>query len=288
MRPIQGLAPQVAALVMALAALGFAGRARRLRLRVHREMILGPTVGNIRGGDPLSGLLAAGPGSSWAIVVGVAMCAWAGWLLGGVPTATAAGMGAAFAFRALRRRRERPQREAVDRRVQEFADGIASAVRGGQSIAQAVEFAAAEAKPPVEDAAQEFLSIRAVGAPFQPALERFAERIGTDESRLLALVLGIHHRVGGDVAAALEEVSGTIRHRLGLRRELRALTAQGRVSGLVLGVLPVGFFLVMALTSRGQMQPVLRSMPGAVMVTTGLLLDGLALLWIHRLLRIEA
>jgi tight adherence protein B len=176
----------------------------------------------------------------------------------------------------------------MDRRVQEFADGIASAVRGGQSIAQAVEFAAVEARPPLDGAAQEFLSARAVGAPFQAALERLADRVGTDESRLLALVIGIHHRAGGDVAAALDEVSATIRHRLGLRRELRALTAQGRVSGLILGVLPVGFFLIMALSSRGQMQPVLRSLPGALMVSAGLLLDGLALLWIRRLLRIEA
>jgi tight adherence protein B len=215
-------------------------------------------------------------------------CAAAGWFLGGGPTAVAAGFGGIMAHRALRRRRVHPDKEALDRRVQEFADGIAAAVRGGQSIAQAVEFAAAEARPPLEDAAHEFLSHRAVGTPFQPAFERFADRVGTDEARLLALVLGIHHRAGGDVAVALDDVSRTIRHRLGLRRELRALTAQGRISGLVLGVLPVGFFLLMALTSRGQMQPVLHSLPGTVMVTTGLLLDGLALLWIRRLLRIEA
>ncbi len=288
MSPIHEPTTALTALVMTVAALVFGRRARRLRLEVHRDLILGPTNEALGGRGILPALRAAGPGASWPVVAGVAMCAWAGWLLGGGPTAVAAGVGAAVAFRAFRRRRARPGREAMDRRVQEFADGIASAVRGGQSIAQAVEFAAAETRPPLEDAAQEFLSIRAVGAPFQPALERFAERIGTDESRLLALVLGIHHRAGGDVAAALDEVSGTIRHRLGLRRELRALTAQGRISGLVLGVLPVGFFLVMALTSRGQMQPVLRSMSGTVMVTTGLLLDGLALLWIRRLLRIEA
>jgi tight adherence protein B len=288
MRPIEGLAPQLTALVTAVAALWFGRRARRLRMEVRRELILGPTVGDVGGGYLLSGLLVAGPGASWAVVVGVASCAWAGWLLGGGPTAVAAGVGAALAMRAFRRRRAGPEREAVDRRVQEFADAVASAVRGGQSIARAVEFAATDARPPLEDAAQEFLSVRAAGAPFQPSLERFAERVGTDESRLLALVLGIHHRAGGDVGAALDEVSGTIRHRLGLRRELRVLTAQGRISGLVLGVLPVGFFLVMALTSRAQMQPVLRSMAGTVMVTTGFLLDALALLWIRRLLRIEA
>jgi tight adherence protein B len=214
--------------------------------------------------------------------------AWVGWLLGGVPTAIAAGACAPLALHSLRRHRARPDRDAVDRRVQEFADGVASAIRGGQSIAQAVEFAAAEVRPPLSEAAREFLSDRAVGAPLQPALARFADQVDTDESRLLALVLGIHHRAGGDVAGALDEVVGTIRHRLGLRRELRALTAQGRISGVVLGVLPVGFFLIMALISRGQMQPILRSAVGAAMVSVGFLLDGLALLWIRRLLRIEA
>ena len=173
--------------------------------------------------------------------------------------------------------------------MQEFADGVASAVRGGQSIAQAVEFAAAEARPPLEEAAREFLSDPGRGrAAAAGARTGSPSGSDTDESRLLALVLGIHHRAGGDVAGALDEVAGTIRHRLGLRRELRALTAQGRISGVVLGVLPVGFFLVMALTSRGQMQPVLRSLPGAAMVSIGFLLDGLAFLWIRRLLRIEA
>ena len=273
--------------VLALAGLGCARRARRLRFVTDRDLILGmrrPRAGGMR---RIRGRDVAGLGS-WTLAVATLPAAGAGWFLGGGPTAIASGLGAALALRAFRHRGAGPEKDAMDRRVQEFAEGIASAVRGGQSIAQAVEFAATEARHPLEDAARELLAARAVGAPFRPGLERFAERVGTDEIRLLALVLGIHHRAGGDVAAALDEVSGTIRHRLGLRRELRALTAQGRISGVVLGVLPVGFFLVMALTSHGQMQPVLRSVPGTAMVTAGFLLDGLALLWIRRLLRIEA
>jgi tight adherence protein B len=288
MMPMDVPLPPVIPVVIAVASLAFARRSRRFGLKTRRDRILGQTSGETAGRALLPGFPLAGPAASWAIVVGMVLCAWAGFLLGGAPTAIAGGVGAGVAFRAIRRRRANPQTEARDRRVQELADVIASAMRGGQSIVQAVEFGASQATHPIEDAAQEFLSDRSVGAPFQPALERFAERVGTDESRLLAHVLGIHNRAGGDVAAALDEVSGTIRHRLGLRRELRALTAQGRISGLILGVLPVGFFLIMSLTSRGQMQPVLRSLSGAVMLTAGFLLDGLALLWIRRLLRIEA
>jgi tight adherence protein B len=277
----------LSALVMSVAAAAFGRMAARRRLEADRERILGAPASAAGGRGVLRSPHAAW-GSPLAPAVVAVASAWVGWLLGGIPTAIAAGACAPLALHSLRRHRARPDRDAVDRRVQEFADGVASAIRGGQSIAQAVEFAAAEVRPPLSEAAREFLSDRAVGAPLQPALARFADQVDTDESRLLALVLGIHHRAGGDVAGALDEVVGTIRHRLGLRRELRALTAQGRISGVVLGVLPVGFFLIMALISRGQMQPILRSAVGAAMVSVGFLLDGLALLWIRRLLRIEA
>jgi tight adherence protein B len=282
--------PVVIPLALSGLAVAFGIRAGRSRREVDRDLILGPPASALRGVGKVRSPREVG-WDTWTwpwTAVAAGSCGLGGWMLGGVPTAVAGGLGAGAAFRAWRRRRAAPDHDAIDRRVQEFADVVAAAVRGGQSIAQAVEFAAAEARPPIEEAAGAFLASRGVGTALQPALARWAEGIGSDESRLLALVLGIHHRAGGNVAEALEEVSATIRHRLGLRRELRALTAQGRISGTVLGVLPVGFFLVMALMSRGQMQPVLHSLPGMAMVSIGLLLDGLAFLWIRRLLRIEA
>jgi len=287
-RSASALSPALGAVFLSGAAVVLGARARRCRREAERTRILGAPAPATELPVRLRAPWGLRVNSPAATALGVMTSVWAGWLLGGVPTAVAAGVGSASAFGAWRRRRARPDPVAIDRRVQEFADGVAAAVRAGQSIAQAVDFAAAEARPPLEEAAREFLAARSVGAPLQPTLARFADRTDTDESRLLALVLGIHHRAGGDVAEALEEVSSTIRHRLGLRRELRALTAQGRISGVVLGALPAGFFLILTTTSRGQMQPVLRSLPGMAMVSMGLLLDSLAFLWIRRLLRIEA
>jgi len=207
--------------------------------------------------------------------------------LAGVPGAVAGCVVGTSVSRVVGRRRAALRAADVDRQMAEFADTVSSAVRGGLSISQAVEFAAEEAEPPLADAAGALLRHRRTGLPLNETLERFADSVGTDEARLLALVLGVHHRSGGNVASAITEITATIRHRLDLRRELRALTAQGRISGSILGILPLAFFTVLSVTSRGQLSPVVRSPVGAVLVSAGLVLEGLAYLWIRRLLRVE-
>jgi tight adherence protein B len=284
---VRSAAP-LAPLVFGGAASLLARGAARARLRSLLDVILGPDGQTApRQGRLMSVWLAALARVASTAGAG-ATAVWVGWSLGGPVTATVGGLAAAIAVRAWRRRKAMPDARALDQQVGELAEAISSAVRGGLSIAQAVEFAAAEAGPPLTKAADEFLSARDMGVPFQAALQRLAEHIATDEALLLALVLGVHHRSGGNVAGALDEVARTIRQRLRLRAELRALTAQRRISGLVLGVLPVGFFVVMALTSRDQLRPVLGSAPGAAMLLAGFLLEGLAFLWIRRLLRVEA
>ena len=215
------------------------------------------------------------------------LAAVVGFLLAGLPGGVAGAVVGAVLPRSIARRRAAQGAATVDRQVGEFADAVASAVRGGLSISQAVEFAAEDAEQPMRKACVALLGTRSMGTPLADALDGFAESVGTDEAKLLALVLGVHHRSGGNVAAALDEITSTIRHRLELRRELRAITAQGRISGSILGLLPVAFFLVLSVTSRSQLEPVVRSPAGAVLVSAGLGLEALAYLWIRRLLRVD-
>jgi tight adherence protein B len=143
-----------------------------------------------------------------------------------------------------------------------------------------------ESENPLRELLGKALVRQALGVPLEEALRGFGDEIDTDDIRLLVLVVGIHARSGGDLGGALDEVARTIRHRIGVRRELRALSAQGRVSGAILGSLPIAFFLVLSITSRRDLDPVLRSPAGMAMVGVGLLLQGLAFLWIRRLLRV--
>src|SRR5439155_26128701 len=128
---------------------------------------------------------------------------------------------------------------------------------------------------------------QALGSPLEVALADFGEALSTDDARLFVSVLTVQAQTGGNLAGALDEVTTTIRHRIAVRRELRALSAQGRISGVVLGSLPIAFFLVIGTTSHQELAPAYRPVAGMVMVGVGPALEGVAFLWIRRLLRVR-
>jgi tight adherence protein B len=184
------------------------------------------------------------------------------------------------------RRKGLGQRDAMERQLAQLAEGMALALRSGLAVVQAIEFCRDEAMPPIREALDRLVEERRLGFPLETALERLGDSIGTDDARLFVLVTGLHARAGGDLAGALDEVSGTIRHRVSVRRELRAATAQGRVSGAIMGALPIAFLLFLSVTSHDKLSPVLRSGAGMAMVGAGLAMEVLAYLWIRRLLRV--
>lgn len=200
----------------------------------------------------------------------------------------AGGAGGAAIPTIAKRRKARRHAELVEHQLAELAEATALAVRSGLSVGQAVEFAHQEADSPLRESVAEVLAQQRLGTAFEVAVERFGDGIGTDDARLFSMILGVHARAGGTLAGALEEVTATIRHRIALRRELRALSAQGRLSGLVLASLPIAFSLVLATTGRARLAPIYSSPAGMAMVAGGLAMEILAFLWIRRLLRVDA
>lgn len=183
-------------------------------------------------------------------------------------------------------RAARERGSLLERQFAETAESLALAVRSGLAVPRAIEFAATEVPDPMGRLLRGVVDARALGVPFERAMEELGSTLGTEDARLFVLVVTVNHRHGGNVAAALDEVSATVRHRMAVRRELRALTAQGRLSGTILGALPLAFFLVLLLTSRHDLGPVLGSAAGLAMVCAGLTLEALAFLWIRHILRV--
>jgi tight adherence protein B len=194
--------------------------------------------------------------------------------------------GAMLPLSARRRRRTRTALR-LEGQLGDLVESCALAVRTGLSIPQALEFAGGEAEEPMREIVARVFSEQRLGLPFDTALNEFASGIGTDDARLFVLVLTVHAKSGGDLAGALEDVASTIRQRIAVRRELRALSAQGRISGGVLGSLPLLFFLVLAASSRSELEPVYHSAAGIAMIGGGLAMQGAAYAWVRRLLRVE-
>lgn len=212
----------------------------------------------------------------------------AGLALGGPPgaaTGLAAGLTAPVL---LARRRRSRRRDLVSEEMAGAVSAIGAGLRAGLSLSQALRFAAEEAEPPLRDVLAQIHRREELGVPLADALERWSEEEDTADARLLASVLQLHHRSGGDLPFVLDQVSKTLRERRAAAREVRSLTAQARLSGAVLGVLPIGFFLFLQITSRDDMSAAYRSRAGMTAIVLGLVLQAAAFVWIRRLLRVEA
>lgn len=222
------------------------------------------------------------------LALGAAAIAFAGWVVAGALGAVIGGA-TALGFQAIRRRRSRAKRaERLEQQLVEAVSVISSGLRVGQSLVQAIALAGKEVAPPLGPMLAEAADCIALGASFERTMEQWTGRIGTPEARLVAAVLGLHRRTGGDLAALLDRLGNTLRDRLAAAAEVRSLTAQARLSGTILGWLPIGFFVFMATTSRQDISAAYRSPLGATAIALGLLMQGAAYLWIRRLLVVES
>jgi tight adherence protein B len=222
--------------------------------------------------------------------------AWVLWSIGGALAGFALSgpqvsiVGAAAGALAWRFREGRSARARAAERDEQLVDAVASitaAIRAGRSVPQALSFCAEETREPLRASLRELDRSLELGVPLDDAMKAWTVEVDTDDARLLAGVLTLHRRSGGDLPSVLDEVAGTLRERRAAVGEVRALTAQARLSGTILGVLPFGFFAFLWLTSRSEIEGAFRSPAGLAAITVGLVLEVLAFLWIRHLLEVR-
>jgi tight adherence protein B len=260
-------------------------RERLIGLVDGRAEVAEGTGGPSRAGKSVGRWLSSSPRIT-AVGAGLIGAVFVGRLAGpvGVPLGTV--LGASIPF-SIARRTVRRRAEALERQLGDLVEAVALGVRSGLAVARALASAGEEAAPPLSGLLGRMMAEQALGTPLEVALRGFANALSTDDARLFVSVITVHSKSGGNLAGALDEVAQSIRHRMGVRRELRALSAQGRISGAVLGSLPIAFFLVLAATSHRELAPVYRSGPGVAMIATGLGLQALAFVWIRRLMKVR-
>lgn len=115
---------------------------------------------------------------------------------------------------------------------------ISNSLRAGYSIMQAIETVTRDASPPISEEFRQLLKENSLGVPFEKSLVEMTRRIPSEDLDLVVTALVIQRQVGGNLAEILDKISHTIRERIRIYGEIRTLTAQGRMSGIIIGVLP--------------------------------------------------
>jgi tight adherence protein B len=102
------------------------------------------------------------------------------------------------------------------------------------------------------------------------------------------LAIEIQREVGGNLAEVLQTTAETMVQRNRLRREMKALTAEGRISAIVLSLLPVGLFLFIFITNPDYMEPLLTSTIGVAVLLGGVVFIGIGIFWMQKIVKVDA
>jgi tight adherence protein B len=146
-------------------------------------------------------------------------------------------------------RRKSGRLGAFNKQLPDTITLLANGLRAGSSFLQAVELVVRESRPPISTEFQRVIREVNLGLPFEAAMENMVRRVRSEDLELMATAINIQHTVGGNLAEILDSIAFTIRERIRIKGEIRTLTAQQRLSGYVVGFLPIalaGFLFVAA------------------------------------------
>ena len=149
---------------------------------------------------------------------------------------------------------------------------IANALRAGSSFLQAIELVVRESRPPISTEFARVIREVNLGLPFDQALENMVRRVRSDDLELMATAISIQHQVGGNLAEILDSIAYTIRERVRIQGEIRTLTAQQRLSGYVVGFLPIGLAGFLFIAAPGFMAPMFLNPPGILGLPAGVII----------------
>ena len=152
-------------------------------------------------------------------------------------------------------RRKGGRLNAFNKQLPDTITLIANALRAGSSFLQAIELVVRESRPPISTEFGRVIREVNLGLPFEQALENMVRRVRSDDLELMATAISIQYQVGGNLAEILDSIAYTIRERVRIKGEIRTLTAQQRLSGYVVGFLPIGLAGFLFIAAPNFMDP---------------------------------
>jgi tight adherence protein B len=169
-------------------------------------------------------------------------------------------------------RRKAGRLGAFNRQLPDTITLIANALRAGSSFLQAIELVVRESQAPISTEFGRVIREVNLGLPFDQALENMVRRVRSDDLELMATAISIQHQVGGNLAEILDSIAFTIRERVRIEGEIRTLTAQQRLSGYVVGFLPIGLAAFLFIGAPGFMDPMFDNPPGILGLPAGVII----------------
>ncbi|TWP52387.1 VWA domain-containing protein [Lentzea tibetensis] len=218
------------------------------------------------------------------VVLGVVLAAASGELLVGGPFGALLGW---FACRVFLKARVAKRRSSFGEQLPDTLQLVAGALRSGFSLPQALDGVVREGSQPIAGEFARSLARTRLGVSVEDALAKAAERMECQDLAWVVMAIRIQREVGGNLAELLLTTVHTMRERATVRRQVKALTAEGKMSAYVLISLPIGIGSWMFMTRRDYLEPLYTRPMGWAMLAGCVTSLGVGWFWMSRLIKVE-
>jgi tight adherence protein B len=197
-----------------------------------------------------------------------------------------AGVGVLLPYMWVARRRARRTRD-FEEQFPEAIELLTRAIRAGHPISSGMRMVGEDASETVAEEFRVTFEEQRFGLPFEDALINLVHRNDLVDVRIFATALLVQRDVGGNLAEILDNLASTIRDRFFIQRQLRVYTAQGRMTGWVLGLLPIIVGALIWMIEPEYMELLLIGFGGRAILAVAVFMQLLGVLWIRRVIAIE-
>lgn len=164
---------------------------------------------------------------------------------------------------------------------------LANGLRAGLSFNQSMVIAAKEMDDPISEDFNKVVHENLLGKEMDEALKDFAERTADDDVEILVTAVLIQRQVGGNLSEILDTISNTIRERVKLKGDIRSMTAQSKLSALIIGLIPPFITLVLYMINKEFMMPLFNTLPGNIMLGVAILMQAIGIFILVKMLDLK-
>jgi tight adherence protein B len=180
------------------------------------------------------------------------------------------------------------------RRLEQFNEQLvdalmtmSNALRSGSSIIQAFEHIARQNQPPISQEFNLFLQETRLGVKFDDALANLNSRVNSEDLTIMIRAIEIARQTGGNLTEVFDKISAIIRERMRIQKRIVTLTSQGRLQGIVVGIMPVFLVVAMFFLDPKMMSAFFTAPVGIVIAVAALIMEIIGALFIRKIINID-
>ena len=179
------------------------------------------------------------------------------------------------------------RQKVIDDELPDSLDFITRILRAGHSLATAFQMAGDELPDPLGTEFRRCYDQHSLGQPLEHVMKDMAQRVDVPDFAFFVTAVLIQRQTGGDLAEVLKNISGMVRQRIRLQQHVKAITAEGRLVGMILLALPIIFFCILYVLNPGYASVLLTTSEGRLLVGVGLTLQILGYFTIRKIVSVQ-